>query len=411
MRKLNDWLQSYMEYTAYSEAPEHFHFWTGVGVVAGALRRKVWLDMKYFQWTPNFYIIFVAPPGIVTKSTALGVGKSLLTALQGIKFGPSALTWQAMITALAASTEGVQMPDGTIHPMSCLSFFVSELGTFLDTQDRKMIDVLVDLWDGQRGAWEKATKTVGSDSVQNPWLNIIGGTTPVWLNENVPRTMIGGGFTARCVFIFGETKRHLIAYPQLVVPPVWFDEMTMKLVHDLEQIAMLRGEFLLTPEAYLYGEEWYKQHYSAMKKAAKSSNDFGGYIARKQAHVHKLAMVLSASRRDDMVITEKELQDAVLIMDGVEKDLPEIFKSLTTSQTMDKAIKLIEVVKLAKSIRRAELYQLFFHVLDSKQFTEILDSAIQAGYLQAVVRGNTVFIEMASGAPSQAAPAGAGTAP
>ena len=69
MRNYSDWLKAYMEYAGYGEAPKYMHFWTGVSVIAGALRRKVWIDEIYFKWYPNFYIIFVAPPGVVSKST------------------------------------------------------------------------------------------------------------------------------------------------------------------------------------------------------------------------------------------------------------------------------------------------------------------------------------------------------
>lgn len=52
-RKLNDWLKSFIEYASIGEAPLKFYFWTGVSTIAGALRRRVWIDQKNFQWTPN----------------------------------------------------------------------------------------------------------------------------------------------------------------------------------------------------------------------------------------------------------------------------------------------------------------------------------------------------------------------
>ena len=58
-----------MEYTAPLESPDRMHFWTGVSTIAGALRRKVWIDQRYFQWTPNFYIVLAAPAGIIAKSS------------------------------------------------------------------------------------------------------------------------------------------------------------------------------------------------------------------------------------------------------------------------------------------------------------------------------------------------------
>jgi len=65
-RLLENWLKSYMHYSSFSEAPDKMHFWVGVSTIAGALRRRVWIDQGYFQWTPNFYIVFVSPPGIVS---------------------------------------------------------------------------------------------------------------------------------------------------------------------------------------------------------------------------------------------------------------------------------------------------------------------------------------------------------
>jgi len=64
-RNFSNFLSTYMEYSAFSEAPDRFHFWTAVSAIAGALQRKCWIDMGYFEFTQNFYIVFVAPPVIV----------------------------------------------------------------------------------------------------------------------------------------------------------------------------------------------------------------------------------------------------------------------------------------------------------------------------------------------------------
>jgi hypothetical protein len=76
-----------------------------------------------------------------------------------------------------------------------------------------MVDLLVSLWDGKQGAFEKKTKGSGSDSVENPWINLIACTTPAWIAGNFPEYMIGGGFTSRCIFVYAEKKAKLVAYP------------------------------------------------------------------------------------------------------------------------------------------------------------------------------------------------------
>ena len=105
-RHFSNWLQGYLDYTSASESPTPFHFWTGVATIAGALRRRVWIDMRYFQWAPNFYIVLVGPPGVAAKSTTIQSGMKLLERLK-VPFGPSSMTWQALAKSLEESIQTV----------------------------------------------------------------------------------------------------------------------------------------------------------------------------------------------------------------------------------------------------------------------------------------------------------------
>ena len=99
MRHYSDWLKAYLEYTDTLEAPTSSHFWAGVGAIASVLQGKVWLDMSHFKWKPNFFIIFVAPPGIANKSTTIGIARNLLSEVEGTSFGPDSGTWQGITEA------------------------------------------------------------------------------------------------------------------------------------------------------------------------------------------------------------------------------------------------------------------------------------------------------------------------
>jgi hypothetical protein len=393
MRKLKDWLKAYMEYTSYTEAPEQFHFWTGVSVISSALRRKVWLDMLYWEWSPNFYIIFVAPPGIATKSTTMGIGKNLLSELNTIHFGPAAITWQTLLPILNDATESVPMPDGSFYPMSCVSFFLSELGTFLDLQDRKMLDVLVDMWDGHKGTWQKGTVSRGIESVVNPWITIVAGVTPNWLSDNLPRVLIGGGFASRCIFVFGNEKRNYIPFPKRVVQPAWVKNLKADLVNDLAIIASLRGEFTLTEEAYECAGDWYVKYWKEATSMLMVDSDMTGYIARKQAHVLKLAMIISASQQSDLIITKDHFLTAVTILESIEKGLPAIFRKISTDVGQEMAEKVLLVVKEKGKIEKTRLYQIFFHSMSAAQFNEVIASALTAGYIRQLQQSTRLIIE------------------
>jgi hypothetical protein len=54
-------------------------------------------------------------------------------------------------------------------------------------------------------------------------------------------------------------------------------------------------------------------------------NGFHITLARKSDHVNKLAIILAASRRDDLVITERDIADAILKCDAIEDELGLVF--------------------------------------------------------------------------------------
>lgn len=398
-RLLKDWVETYLEYTQYNEAPLNFHFWTAISVIAGALRRKVKFDQLYYCWPCNFYIVFVARPGIATKSTTIDFGMKLLRELDGPKFGPDAITWQAMTVALQEATEMVPMelgnPNSLQESMSCLTFAASELGTLLDPNDDKLLSVLIEFWDGKTGTFRKWTKFSGREEVVNPWVNIIACTTPVWIATNMPKAAIGGGFASRCIFVYEDHKRNYVAYPRRNIPKdADMPMLREKLIHDLEQIAMIRGEYTLTEEAYRWGEEWYVKHWKAAESNGMDDDQLVGYMARKQGHIHKLAMAIHAARSDDMVIPRSTLEACAETMTNFESHIPKVFQQINTTPTMDLTLRVAETVRRsAPRISNGTLYRIFMRQVPYREWDDLLTSCIRAGLIRSTNYGGIVYLE------------------
>jgi hypothetical protein len=385
-RQLRDWLSSYIEYTSYLEAPEIFHFWTGVSTIASALRRKVCIDQYYFSWTPNFYIILVARPGIVAKTTTITVGESLLRELgESITFGPDSLTWQALLNSLAQAKRAYELEPGggVFKEMSCVSFSVGEFGTFFDPENRDLIDALTALWDGKTGEFERRTKTTGSDSIVNPWVNIIACTTPAWIQTYFPQSLMETGFSSRTLYLKADKKRHFEAYPILRIRDS--DKMARlraSLISDLEMISTMVGAFHMTSEAYAWGARWYEDLFRNDMVKYQSSEAVCGYLSRKQTHLHKLAMVLSASCRQDMTITADDLDRADKILRLIEPEMFKVYDLVSNEEEIKKVHFIVDALRGAGGrLPLNILYKLVRNSMGYEDFRRAFTSCVEGGRL------------------------------
>jgi len=351
-RHYEDFLASYVEIISpKGEAPARFHFWTAVHTIAGALRRRVYFDAGTFKWYPNFYIILVGPPGIVKKSTVINIGARLLREVPNVIVGADCTTWQQFVQEVAEakdffaegdpqSLDEEALLNRTHTVTSALSLEISELGTFLNTDDRDMINILTELWDCKLDQkFVKATKTQGSDEIMNPFVNIIAGTTPAWMNDNFRGRIGGWGLSSRCIFLHASRPDRRIALPHLE----WkgeHDAIMAKFREDLIDIAKLQGGCILTPEAQEFFTAWYIAHgerHERLESHPHRDPWLSYYMARKHDNVMKLAIVLTAARRDTLIITLQDAQDAVARCDEIEEELSHVFQ---TKEAVDRDAKV-----------------------------------------------------------------------
>jgi len=394
-RIFDSWFNGYRKYTFNTEAPGAFHWWTAVSTIAGAMQRKVYIDQKTFDWVPNFYNCLVGQAGLVTKSTSLRMGEQLLRKLgKKIRFGSQSGSWQAMAKEIQDSKYQIQ---GGL--MSCpISYFVSEFGTFFDPQNREQVDFFVDSWDAQKTGFTRSTISGGQVEIQCPCVNILAATTPTWIKENFTATMVGGGFASRLIFVRGHAKRKLIAYPGLEETDEDHLKLQEQLVSDLRQIGEMEGPMHLTPEAVEWGRDWYLGHYT--KKRQLSGERFDGYYARKQTHMHKLAIILSAAEGSSMKVEVRHLSQANDQLLLVEKDLASVIDNVTSKQisTTHKR-EILSIIRGEGEIDREELYAQLFQMMSGPDFDKGLSDLIKARQITISPRGGKTLLTIKDTSP------------
>lgn len=380
-RNFSNWLDAYCEYTQHTEAPIRFHLWTGIWAVASMLQRNVTIDMGHFEWVPNFYIVLVSPAGVVNKSTSIGIGEDLLRYTGRAKFGSNSSTWQALINEMRNTQKGkidYEDMDTPIDMTSAMTLGLSELGSFLDLEDRAQVDFMTDIWDAKKGPWKRTTVGGGETAIQNPVLNVIAGTTPNWIKQNFKQSMVGGGFSSRLIMVQAKKKRRAIAYPSLQGGSADL-KLRQGLIDDLKRINDLKGNMQLTPEAIEWGTDWYNKHVNSPELRRLQGEQFEGYYARKQTHMHKVAIVLAAATSDRLIITDQHLIAANGILIEMERDLGEIFEYVRAqgiySQTK---MEILRIMRERKRISKTNLYKEMATLLSSQDFERMIADLLKA---------------------------------
>ena len=274
--------------------------------------------------------------------------------------------------------------------MSCLTIAASELGTFFDPQDREMIDVLVDLWDGKKRRFVKATVGGGEVVATNPWLNLIACTTPAWIGEHISSHFTGGGFSSRSIFVFADSKRRLVPYPFLEMGGEE-PKLRADLLSDLQGIASLFGEFKLTPAAIELGKAYYKRNYEA-PPAALANDQLVGYLARKQTHLHKLAMVLAVAEGDDLIIEERHIKSAEDTLGMIEVEMPRIFAAGKKEPIAALAEAILQKMYELKICQRNELFRHFYKTMSYGTFDEAITHLLNTEFIVAVVQDTKTML-------------------
>jgi len=401
-RNCKNWIDSYVQYASITEAPRRMHFWSGLGALSGALRRKVWIDMRRFCWYSNMYIIFVAPPGVVAKSTTADISMELLKQVPGIKFGPDVVTWPALVTAFSGAAESF-LYEEEWHTMSPLTLVASEMGSLINPQDREMVNLYITLWDGRK-TFEKVTKMSGNDTVEAPWINMLACTTPHWIADNMPAATIGGGFTSRCIFVYADTKEQYIPFVDERAAE-GDAELRRKLIADLEHISLnLAGPYKIEQEV----RDWYAPIYQKYWETAKDRMDdtvLEGYAARKQTHLFKTAMLLAASARDELVITLEDAMMANLMLEGVEESMDKVFSRIGRTEESLHAEKFISLISRRGGMAYDEAYRtVYTHFPDFRNFEGVVSGAVRSGQIILEQRSEGFWLRVAPQGMKKEAP-------
>lgn len=353
------WLEAYLAYTAESESPEEYHLWVGISAIAGALRRRVFFDMGYFLLYPNMYIVLVGPAGRCKKSTAMRIGRGLLSEVPGLEFTTDSVTRERLIQDLSQAFK-----DG----QSAMTAYSSEFASLLTSSGMDMVIFLTDIFDSPT-EWSHKTKAGGTNKIKSPFLNLMAATTPDWISKAMPLDTVGIGLTSRIVFVHADTPRIKPAFPTLTEAQKTLNKM---LANDLTAISEISGEYKLDAEAKKMYEDWY----IARVEDPNTSGDprLSGYFERKPMHLLKLAMIVAASSRDETLIHPPDLINALALFEKVEVRMPKVFAGVGKNPINADKEEVYNALAFTGGMTMGQLLEKFSYALRKDELAEVLDT-------------------------------------
>lgn len=338
--------------------------------------------MGFEQIYPNMYVMLVGPSGRTRKGVALNIAKSILQQVPGVSVAPESSSGrEALILAMKRAMANFQdARDGRIKFHCSLTAFSEELSVFLGQGDIKYLANLTD-WYDSKDNWEYETVGRGKDSLQGLCFNLAGGTAPDWIQSMLPQEAIGGGFTARVLFIVEDRKRQTV--PEHILTE---EDMAMQraLVRDLERIGQLSGEFIFSPDGKDAYTSWYAEQDALLARGEPAIEDprFAAYCERRATHLRKLMMLFSVSRGDELVLEVVDFQRAIKTLKHAERNMHKTFGGLGKARYSDSTEQVINYIKTMGITTRGALLAKFYRDIDAPTLRVIEESMTQMGIVK-----------------------------
>jgi len=376
-RRLTNWMDAYLHYTNRAESADIYKYWVGLGTIAGAAQRKIFMETEYFFVHTNMYVVLVGPAGS-KKSTAIRIGKRLLKGVPGIEFTTSAASVSALIKLFTSI-------PGKDH--QSLTGYISELASILSISKEEMLDFLVDIYDGEPD-WDKQTIAHDKEKIPFPWLNLMCGTTPAWLGQNFPKAAIEGGFVARTMFVYDDKLVLKSPFPKKLDE---YKKLQRELVHDLAHISSLRFEFHFTPESQAWYEKWYLD---VARFPSQPDSRTATYYIRKPYHLLKVAMALSLAESDSQYLETRFLERGLQVLAQAESRMKAAFGSVGANRELSVAHNIASNIRRNEGMSFGDVVAMHLHeVPNLLKLKELLEGLEAVGEIKRVVKngGNFYF--------------------
>lgn len=331
-RKLDSWIESFVEHTSGLESAEIYRRWSAIGMIAATLEQKVWVETQGVLY-PNMYIFLVGHPGIGKSRAIVAASNIVREALPEIHFGATSMTRASLADYMnEAKVFKVNLPHAPLEYNSLLCV-ADEFSAFMHEYDSGLVAALVEFYDVNPYSEGRRVSNIRI-KIKRPQLNILSGSTPSNLIHTLKDYVWDQGLMSRVLLIYTNTRPMIDVFNS---PP---PGKPTDLIYDLKIINTLTGKMEYTEKFAKAMHDWKIVGQAPVPSHPKLKH----YNTRRWAHLLKLCMVACVDRGNDLVLDIQDFNRAMSWLFEAELAMPFIFKegSVTPdSRVMDEVVHFV----------------------------------------------------------------------
>lgn len=339
-RRLDSWIEGFMNYTQGRSTQELFRLWTAIGTLSGALERKIWIMSQNRRVFPNMYIFLVGPPAS-GKTYAIDLAHEIFDEALGGSHTDSenhhcaetSLTKQGLVDRFHEAKRIIHQPEMIYNALFVPS---KELSMLIPEYDKEFISALTDFYDCHRYSEKLRNVRKGEPlEIEAPYLTLLAGTTPAYMGYSIPVPAWEDGFLARVNIIYAEDNIVDGERPSLNLhedDAADDDSLKALLVDDLKIIGReMKGKKRWTKKAGELFADWYQTRCKwPVGDGIKESDTrlpthprLIHYCTRRHFHALKLCLISAcdlgheAIEEEDVIRVQWWLREAELMMPGI----------------------------------------------------------------------------------------------
>lgn len=382
-------------------SPDHFVDWGWYSLVSAVLQRRVFFDNEENPLFAAQYIVLIGPPGVGKGLVLDKVSEfikhfrqytapmsNMMSAVNsthgGARVGDrymfplaaDSTTFESLLVEVVEAAETYKGIDGKERMQSSLYFLLDEYTSIFKQHADELITFLQTAWNAKD--YTRKTKHQGVNSLKNPCINILGGTTPSDFSKLLRREVIGSGIMGRTILVFGQKNRG-----RGIKIPAPDEEQLKAKAELLEHIKLLKSVVQCvkySAEAEEFLTEWYSDEHRVRVNKNQLLDE---YYVRKLTHVHKICMALHFSDPGfEKPMSRTTVARAIDILNKVEPQMHMALMAGGRNELSPITAKILEwMTRYPAGVSESELLCQFGNSVTHFELQEILRTAQATGEL------------------------------